>query len=132
MDSSFFTNELIFFGGFLIFIALMLAIDLGVFSKKNEAISFKAAAIMSTIWVTFALIFYVILRIWGNELHNVQDFETLLAVTEKHMHNIHLIPGDLAASIEIYNKNLALEYITGYVVEYALSVDNIFVMVLVF
>jgi len=132
MDSSFLTHELIFFGGFLIFIALMLAIDLGVFSKKNEAISFKAAAIMSTVWVTFALIFYVILRIWGNELHNVQDFETLVAVTEKHMHNIHLIPGDLAASIEIYNKNLALEYITGYVVEYALSVDNIFVMVLVF
>src|SRR3546814_12771648 len=43
------------------------------FSKKNEAISFKAAAIMSTIWVTFALIFYVILRIWGNELHNIQE-----------------------------------------------------------
>ena len=37
-----------------------------------------------------------------------------------------------AASIEIYKKNLALEYVTGYVVEYALSVDNIFVMVLIF
>lgn len=132
MDSSFLTHELLFFGGFLIFIALMLAIDLGLFSKKNEAISFKAAAIMSTIWVTFALIFYVILRIWGNELHNIQDFETLVAITEKHMHNIQLIPDDLAASLRIYNNNLALEYLTGYVVEYALSVDNIFVMVLIF
>src|SRR5690554_5819737 len=132
MDSSFLTHELLFFGGFLIFIALMLAIDLGLFNKKNEAISFKAAAIMSTIWVSFALIFYVILRIWGNELHNVQDFETLVAVTEKHMHSIQLIPNDLVASIQIYNNNLALEYLTGYVVEYALSVDNIFVMVLIF
>ena len=132
MESSFISHELLFFGGFLIFIALMLAIDLGIFSKKNEAVSFKAAAIMSTIWVTFSLIFYVILRIWGHELHDIQSFETLIAVTEKHMHDITFVPGNLAASIEIYNKNLALEYITGYVVEYALSVDNIFVMVLVF
>jgi len=43
-----------------------------------------------------------------------------------------LIPGDLAGSLELYRKNLGLEFITGYVVEYALSVDNIFVMVLVF
>src|SRR5690606_17219747 len=42
------------------------------------------------------------------------------------------IPDDFAASLAVYNNNLALEYITGYVVEYALSVDNIFVMVLVF
>lgn len=132
MDTSFITHEMLFFGGFLIFIALMLAIDLGIFSKKNEAISFKAAAIMSSIWVSFALIFYVILRVWGHELHNIQDFQTLVAVTEKHMHSITLIPSDFEASLAIYNKNLALEYLTGYVVEYALSVDNIFVMVLIF
>lgn len=132
MDTSFLTNEFLFFGGFLIFIALMLALDLGVFSKKNEVVSFKAAAIMSSIWVFFALAFYVLLRVWGNELHNVHDFETLATVTENHMHDIAAIPGDLAASIRIYNNNLALEYLTGYVVEYALSVDNIFVMVLIF
>lgn len=63
MDTSLITNEMLIFGGFIIFIALMLAFDLGVFTKKNEAISFKAAAIMNSIWVTFALIFYVILRI---------------------------------------------------------------------
>lgn len=132
MDTSFLTNEMLFFGGFIIFIALMLAIDLGVFSKKNEAISFKSAAIMSSIWVTFALIFYVILRLWGHELHNIHDFESLKEITEKHMHSIKLIPESLEASIAIYNNNLAMEYITGYVVEYALSIDNIFVMVLIF
>lgn len=132
MDTSFITHEMLFFGGFVIFIALMLAIDLGIFSKKNEAVSFKAAAIMSSIWVTFALVFYVILRIWGNELHNIHDFQTLVDVTQRHMHSIKLIPESLEASIAIYNNNLALEYITGYVVEYALSIDNIFVMVLVF
>lgn len=126
------SHEVLFFGGFMLFIILMLAIDLGLFSKGNQAISLKQASIMSGVWVSFALIFYVVLRIWGHELHNIQDFDQLVAITKQHLHNIDLIPGDLAASIEVYNQNLALEYITGYVVEYALSVDNIFVMVLVF
>lgn len=126
------SNEVLFFGGFIIFIILMLAIDLGLFSKSSKAVSLKQAAIMSGIWVSFALLFYVLLRIWGHELHGIHDFEQLVLVTEKHLHNITLIPGDFEASLALYKQNLALEYITGYVVEYALSVDNIFVMVLVF
>ncbi|WP_090971319.1 TerC family protein [Parapedobacter composti] len=126
------SHELLFFGGFLLFIVLMLAIDLGLFSKSNKAVSFTQAAIMSAVWVTFALLFYVVLRIWGHELHDIQDFAQLAEVTKKHLHNIRLIPDDFAASLERYRQNLALEYITGYVVEYALSVDNIFVMVLIF
>lgn len=126
------SNEVLFFGGFILFIVLMLAIDLGLFSKSNKAVSLKQAAIMSAIWVSFALGFYVVLRIWGHELHNIDSWEQLVLVTEMHLHNITLNPDDLAASINIYKQNLALEYITGYVVEYALSVDNIFVMVLVF
>ncbi|SKB72927.1 tellurite resistance protein TerC [Parapedobacter luteus] len=126
------SHEILFFGGFLLFIILMLAIDLGLFSKSNKPVSFRQAAIMSAIWVTFALGFYVVLRIWGYELHDIQDFDRLTEITKRHLHNIRLIPGDFEASLALYNKNLALEYITGYVVEYALSVDNIFVMVLIF
>lgn len=126
------SNEVLFFGGFMLFIILMLAIDLGLFSKGDKEVSLKVAAIMSGVWVSFALLFYVLLRIWGHELHGVDSFEKLAEVTEKHFHNITLIPGDFAASLALYKNNLALEYITGYVVEYALSVDNIFVMVLVF
>lgn len=126
------SNEVLFFGGFIVFIILMLAIDLGLFSKGNKTVSLKQAAIMSGVWVTFSLLFYVVLRIWGHELHNIETFEQLAAITEQHLHNITLIPGDFAASLALYRQNLALEYITGYVVEYALSVDNIFVMVLVF
>src|SRR5690606_30682370 len=126
------SHELLFFGGFIIFIVLMLAIDLGLFSKSDKPVSLKAAAIMSAIWVFFALSFGLILYIWGNELHNVHDFAQLKAVIAKHYHNIHINENDLAASIQLYNKNLSIEYLTGYVVEYALSVDNIFVMVLLF
>ena len=54
------SNEIVFFGSFLLFIILMLSIDLGVFNKKDHIVSFKEAAIMSFIWVSFAMgfIFY--------------------------------------------------------------------------
>lgn len=132
MDYSFLTHEFLFFGGFIIFIILMLAIDLGFFSKKDKEVKLKQAAIMSGIWVFFALVFYVILRIWGHELHNIQDFDRLLEVTEQNLHKLTFNPNDFAESLQVYKNNLALEYITGYVVEYALSIDNIFVMVLIF
>jgi len=43
-----------------------------------------------------------------------------------------LNPADFAGGLDLYRSNIALEFITGYVVEYALSVDNIFVIVLIF
>lgn len=126
------SHELLFFGGFIVFIILMLAIDLGLFSKNDKPISLKTAAIMSAIWVFFALVFGLILYLWGNELHNVHDLARLKEIIARHYHNIPVNENDLAASIQLYNKTISLEYLTGYVVEYALSVDNIFVMVLLF
>lgn len=126
------SHEFLFFGGFIIFIILMLAIDLGLFSKSDKPISLKSAAIMSAIWVAFALLFGLVLYNWGHELHDVQDFASLKHIIEKHAHNIVIHENDIAASIKAYNANLSIEYLTGYVVEYALSVDNIFVMVLLF
>ncbi len=126
------SHEMMFFGGFIIFIILMLAIDLGLFSKGDKPVPLKTAAIMSLIWVCFALGFGLVLYFWGHELHNVHDLTRLQEIIDKNFHNIKIIPGDLEGSLAVYNKNLTLEYLTGYVVEYALSVDNIFVMVLLF
>jgi tellurite resistance protein TerC len=125
-------NEYLFFGSFLLFIILMLSIDLGVFNKKDHVVGFKEAAIMSAIWVSFALGFYFLLLTEGQILHGIDNQAELISLTKLHLHNIQLIPGNFAASLSIYNQNLALEFITGYVIEYALSVDNIFVMVLIF
>ena len=126
------SHEIMFFGGFITFIILMLAIDLGLFSKSDKPISLKAAAIMSAIWVAFALAFGLVLYYWGYELHNIHDIASLQEIIAKHHHNITINTLDLESSLHIYSKNLTLEYLTGYVVEYALSVDNIFVMVLLF
>ena len=126
------SNEYLFFGSFLLFIVLMLAIDLGLFNKKDHKVSLKEAAIMSFIWVSFALGFYFLLITNGDLLHGINNFAQLQEVTTSHFHNITLNPANFDASLAIYKQNLGLEFITGYVIEYALSVDNIFVMVLIF
>lgn len=126
------SNELLFFAGFLIFIIAMLAIDLGLFNRNDHVVSLKEAAVMSTVWVLFALGFFVVLRYYGDLLHDIDDFARLQEITKKHMHQIRLDATDFAGSLEVYKRNLSVEYITGYVVEYALSIDNIFVMVLIF
>lgn len=126
------SNELIFISGFIVFIVAMLAIDLGLFSKPGQPVTLKRAAIMSLVWITFAVIFYGLIYKYGDLLHSIKTFADLQAVNLGHMHRLKLHPDDLAYSLDIYRQNLSLEFITGYVVEYALSVDNIFVMVLVF
>ncbi len=126
------TNELLFFGGFILFIVFMLSIDLGIFNKEDHVVGFKEAAIMSGIWVSFAIGFYFILLTEGQALHNIKTYGELVEVTKRNLHNITLLPGHFEKSTQIYNQNLALEFITGYLIEYALSVDNIFVMVLIF
>lgn len=126
------THEVEFIIGFIVFVVAMLAIDLGLFSKKDEAVSVKRALIMSLIWISFALIFYGILLKFGDSLHSIKTFEDLKAINISHLHHLNLNPADFPGSLELYRTNIALEFITGYVVEYALSVDNIFVIVLVF
>ncbi len=125
-------NELIFISGFIVFILAMMAIDLGLFGKSDKPVSMKQAGIMSAVWVSLALIFYALILRFGHLLHHIDSFAALQDVNVKNFHHLKLIPGDLAGSLSLYRQNLGLEFISGYVVEYALSVDNIFVMVLIF
>lgn len=126
------SNELLFIGGFLVFIVLILALDLGLFSKKDHVISLKQAGIMSFIMVMLALGFYFLLILEGHQLHGIHDYAKLEQIVKAHKHAITLIPGHFEESLQIYRQNLGIEFLTGYVIEYALSVDNIFVIVLIF
>ena len=92
-----------FYGAFLLFVLLMLALDLGVFNRKAHVVSFKEATIWSIVWVVLALVFNFIFY-----QYSLSKFGTETA------------------------GQVALEFLTGYVIEYSLSVDNIFVFVLVF
>ncbi|RZK46923.1 MAG: TerC family protein, partial [Pedobacter sp.] len=54
------SNELLFSIGFLLFIVLILALDLGLFSRKEHVVSLKQAGIMSLIMIVLAIGFYFI------------------------------------------------------------------------
>jgi len=126
------SSELIFIAGFIVFICLMLALDLGLFGKSDKPVSIGQAALMSGVWVALALVFYGLIYQYGHLLHHIDNYKALQDINIKNFHHLQLNPNDFAASLQLYQKNLALEFITGYVIEYALSVDNIFVMVLIF
>lgn len=126
------SHEIIFLIGFLLIIGFILALDLGLFGKKKEAVSLKHAGIMSFLVISMAIIFYFILLSYGNYIHDIDSFDRLQYIIKKHHHPVKIIPGNLEQSISLYNQNLAVEFFTGYIVEYALSVDNIFVIMLVF
>ena len=125
-------NEILFFSSFILFILLILYIDLGIIGRNSHTVSLKEASLWSFVWISLSLIFWIALRYYGHLIHGIDNYELLQQKIADNSHLISLIPGNFAESLAIYNKNLSLEYITGYLIEYALSIDNVFVMVMIF
>ncbi len=92
---------------FISVIIIALIIDLGIFNKSPHVIKTKEAAIWTTVWVTIALLFSGII---------------FLAFKNNWIAN----PTNLTPT------NAVIKYITGYLIELSLSVDNIFVIALIF
>lgn len=92
---------------FFVIITIILALDLGVFNKTPHIISAKEATKWTAIWITISFLFSgVIYWIYANGYIENPD---------------KLKPA--AASIK---------YITGYLIELSLSIDNIFVIAIIF
>jgi tellurite resistance protein TerC len=94
-------------GIFIAVILIFLALDLGVFNRNPHIISTKEASVWTGIWVTISLLFSgVIYWLYSTDfIYNVDN----------------LTPS-----------NATLKYITGYLIELSLSVDNIFVIAVIF
>jgi len=105
-----------FYLGFTALIIVLLAVDLGVFHRKSHTISIREAARWSVMWISLALVFNVALYFYAQYALS---------------HDLRLMaqPGfdPLVAA-----RRVALEFLAGYVVEYTLSVDNMFVFVVIF
>lgn len=101
---------------FSLFILLILALDLGVFHRKAHEVGFKEATIWTGIWITLALIFN-----YAFYHYAFYRFSTDVRYTS--------IPGFDAGE---QAKTSALEFLTGFVVEKSLAIDNIFVFAVVF
>ena len=91
-----------FYAGFTVFVVAMLAVDLGVFHRRAHDVSAREAARWSAVWITLALVFNVLL----------------------HQFTAARFGADIGSRI-------ALEFLAGYVVEYTLSIDNMFVFVVI-
>lgn len=118
---------------FLALVVLILMIDIGVFSKKKEKeISFKEALGWTSVWVSLALITWLLIYLYGERIHGIQTMDDLKEIVAKYSPPITIIENDLPKSLAVYRQNLGLEFITGYLVEYSLSIDNIFVIVMIF
>jgi len=92
---------------FIALITIFLALDLGVFHKNDHVIKTKEAGIWTAIWITVALSFSgVIYWLFSNGL---VDNPTGLTPN-----------------------NAVLKYITGYLIELSLSIDNVFVIAVIF
>ncbi len=105
-----------FYAGFVAFVLLVLALDLGVFHKKAHEVSFKEASVWTTVWISLALLFNYLFYLYAK-----YQFATHERYTS--------IPG---FDPEAQAKTSALEFLTGFVVEKSLAIDNIFIFAVVF
>lgn len=126
------TSEILFFSGFIVFIVFMLALDLGIFNKTDHEMSYREATAWTCVWVIIALGAYYFLSVSGEMLHGIDSMEKLQTIVAKYKNDVRIIPGNYEASLEAYRKAISLEFLTGYLLEYSLSVDNIFVIMLIF
>ena len=91
--------------GFNLFVLALLALDLGVFHRKSHVVSIKEAAIWSVAWISLSLLF------------NLGLFFFWQTISPESIYS---------------NSEAALAFFAGYLIEKSLSVDNIFVFVLLF
>jgi len=112
--------------GFIVLILALLALDLGLLNRKAHVIGMKEALGWSAFWISLGLLFTLFVY-FGYENHwlglglapsgNVAD---LMAVSPANPQGLN----DGASA--------AVKYVTGYLIEKSLSVDNIFVIAMIF
>jgi TerC family integral membrane protein len=107
----------------------MLVID-----KEAHEVSMKEAGIWTAVWITLALIFSVFLWFYGDMVHGIETYDQLVAVCTKYAGDIvpKLNPNDFEGGLALYREEMTIAYITGYLIEKTLSVDNLFVMMMIF
>ena len=126
-------SESLFFLLFSILVIAIMLVDLGIFKKAGAAeVTFKEAGFWTGAWVLLAISFYFFLGQFGGMVHGITDVNGLISVKELYAPHIDLGSGSFSDQLAIFQNNLSLEFITGYLVEYSLSADNVFVFILIF
>ena len=101
----------LFFTIFMIFVVVMLTLDLTVFHKKDHIVGVKEAAVWTGIWVALAMGFAVLVYFFGDWM---------------------MPPAEGVTDMKAYRSEMTSEFLAGYFLEESLSIDNIFVMIMIF
>jgi len=105
-----------FYALFTLFVLAVLALDLGVFHKNAHEVSIKEASIWTAVWISLAFIFNFVFYKYA---------QWRFSTDERYLSIPGFNPDEQA-------KASALEFLTGFVVEKSLAVDNIFIFAVVF
>jgi tellurite resistance protein TerC len=116
---------------FLVFIVAVLMVDLVFVGRKVHVISTKEAAVWSVIWISLGISFYFVLFYFGHLLHGIDSMEKLLEIAGKYNPYLEFKSTGFEEMLLEYKKSQAINYISGYFIEKTLSVDNIFVMLII-
>lgn len=125
-------TEAIFFTVFLLCIAAILIFDLGILNPKKHEVGFKEAFIWTVVWFSLAMGFYFFLTHYAHIIHGINDIEGLHSFNELYKHKMDFNGMEYPAALSHYNSKVALQYLTGFFIEYSLSADNLFVILLIF
>lgn len=126
------STEVLFLVGFVIFIAAILVLDMLVIDRKAHVVSIKEAGTWTGVWIGLALIFAVFLYFHGDMVHGIHSYQDLQAVASRYAAHLTLNPDDFESSVQQYRHYMTISYISGYLIEKTLSVDNLFVMMMIF
>ncbi|MAT57594.1 MAG: hypothetical protein CMF23_06430 [Ignavibacteriae bacterium] len=97
--------------GFIALVIFLLVLDLGVFHKEDHVISVKEALLWTGFWIVLALLFGIF----------------IYYAYEDHFFGIAIDSHSISSG-----NDALLKYYTGYIIEKSLSLDNIFVIALIF
>ena len=96
--------------GFLLLIGVIIALDLGVFHRKSRIVTLPEALGWSAVWFTLALAFNVLVFYLYETNPSGWDMDTE----------------------QLTGRDAAIQFFTGYLVEKSLSIDNVFVIAMIF
>ncbi len=125
---------------FVAFIVSVLMFDLLFVGKGHHVVNIKEASIWTAVWVCLALAFSLFLRTNGYLVHGIDTLDELQHVTQKY--NLHYkydgMPLEQAinngisveSAVSQYQHNSAIDFLSGYLIEETLSIDNMFVMLM--
>lgn len=120
-----------YFAFFSLGVVAVLMIDLLVVGRNSHVVSFRESMVWTSIWVALAILFYLFLRFHAEKLHGITSMDHLMQVVHRYAPQLNVSGLDYTSAVDLYRSNLAMEFITGYVIEYSLSVDNIFVIMMI-